>query len=194
MYWSGDWVAGTYEVQQVVEHKGRAWVCNTETTTEPGLLATDWTMIGQQTLEVWQATPILSMNLTVIQWTFVPLFVGQVPQIMSHAAGVFTFLTLNAGLGFQLTTHVSFEYAANNSEANYSIAPTLVGGGIETLLSILDADSSARAGSFGRTAFSAGSVLAVAGDTISYVGDSAGTNASDVDLVDAFLQVSGPTP
>ena len=198
MYWSGDWVAGSYEVQQVVEHKGRGWVCNTATATEPGLLATDWTLIGQQTLEVWQATPILSMNVTVIQWTFIPLFIGQVPEIFSNAAGVFTFLTVNAALDISLTTHVSFEYAANNSEANYSIAPTFVGSGIHTLLSILDADSSTRStlpgAGFGRTAYSAGSVLAASGDTLSYIGDSGGTNGSDVDLVNAFLQVAGPTP
>jgi hypothetical protein len=197
MYWAGQWVAGTYTQYEVVETKGSLFSCAVATTTtEPGTFAgiADWDRLGNSVLEVWQATPILSMNVTTIQWTFIPIFTGQTPQLLSEASGVFTFLTNGAAIEFQLNPHISFEYAANNSEASFSITPTYSGAGVSTLLPILDADSSARLGSFARTPFNRGTILAALSDTLSFVGDSAGTNGSDVDLVNMFLQVSGPTP
>jgi hypothetical protein len=44
------------------------------------------------------------------------------------------------------------------------------------------------------TAFSIGSVIAALNDTISFIADSAGTNGSDVDLLDMFLTVTGSSP
>jgi hypothetical protein len=195
MYWAGDWAAGSYQRFEVVEHRGNVWNCELDTTEEPTLTGTDWKPLTQGTMELWQATPILGMDNETIQWTFVPIYSGQVPIILTEASGVFTFATIGAAVDFQLTSHVSFEYAANNSEADYSITGTYVGAGVSTLLPIIDADSSPRAGSFGRTALELGTVVAAAiTDTVSFLADSGGTNGSDVDLVNAFLQVTGPTP
>jgi len=196
MYWSGKWAAGTYEPNEVVEHKGGVWICVNETTTEPGTAAglTDWDLLGGQIREVWQATPIVGMTSQTIQWTFVPLFTGQTPSLVSEASGVFTFLTNGAGIEIEENVHVSFEYAANNSEASYSISPVYSGTGISTLLPMLDADQSSQSGSFGRTGYQKGNILAALNDTLSFLADSTGTNLSDVDLVAMYLQFYGPPP
>ena len=196
MYWSGQWTAKQYEPNEVVENVGLIWICVNTTTTQPGTAAglTDWDSLGNLAVEFWQATPITGMNAETIQWTFLPIFTGQTPQILTEASGVFTFQSVGSAIDFQLSSHISFEYSANNSEADYSITPNYSGAGVSSLLPILDADSSARSGSFGRTALAIGAVIAQTADTVSYVGDSAGTNGSDVDLLAAFLQVTGPTP
>ncbi len=196
MYWSGQWTAKQYEPNEVVENVGLIWICVNTTTTQPGTAAglTDWDSLGNLAVEFWQATPITGMNAETIQWTFLPIFTGQTPQILTEASGVFTFQTVGAVVDFQYSTHISFEYAANNSEANYLITPTYSGSGLSTLLPILDSDSSTRAGSFGRTAIGIGTVIAAVADTVTFIANSAGTNGSDVDLLNMFLQVTGPTP
>ena len=195
MYWSGKWVPGTFQQYQVVEHLGELWSCAAVTTTEePWLTSVDWDRVGNNTREIWEATPITGMTAQTIQWTFVPQFTGQTPLLLSESAGTFTFLTNAARVDFQLQPFCTYQVAANNSDCQYTIIPTYTGAGIDTILGIRGSMGSPRAASFPTSGFSLGTVIAAAGDTIVFTADSSGTNGSNVDLDEMFLQVSGPIP
>lgn len=49
MYWSGFWLPGPYEAQEVVWHAGGAWVCRADTIEEPTSGSPDWVVIAPQT-------------------------------------------------------------------------------------------------------------------------------------------------
>jgi len=198
MYWSGTWSAGTYERYEVVENRGGIWSVSADpsTTTEPGTLAgiNDWDRLGNQTTEIWQATPILSMASTVIQWTFAPIFTGQTPVLLTESAGVFTFQTNGSVIDFRMNVLVDYQIAANNAEAWYTFNDTYSGAGISTLLGMANTLLSPRSGTFSQTNMNLGSVIAAASDTISFVGDSGGTSLSDADLTSGYLIINGPAP
>jgi len=196
MYWSGQWTNKQYEPNEVVKNVGQIWLCDNLTITQPGTPAglADWTQMGGVILEVWQATPIVGMSNETILWTFVPLFPGQVARLLTYNAGTFTFPQGGAAYTFQLQPLLTFQYRANNSEASYLINASYSGVGVSTLLDIIDADSSPRTGAFTRSAFTSGVVLPADGDTILFTAVSTGTNASDVDLTIAYLQVTAPIP
>ena len=49
MRWAGAWAAGTYAVNQVVQHEGGYWVCiaaSGSTTDEPNVVSADWSTFG----------------------------------------------------------------------------------------------------------------------------------------------------
>jgi hypothetical protein len=46
MEWQGAWSAGTYQINDVVEHNGSSWIATAVTTEEPSISATDWDLVA----------------------------------------------------------------------------------------------------------------------------------------------------
>jgi hypothetical protein len=55
--WKGAWSAGTYSLQQAVEHDGTAYIANKTTTEEPSESASDWDLLAQKGADSTVAGP-----------------------------------------------------------------------------------------------------------------------------------------
>ena len=196
MYWSGQWTAGTYTQNEVVSNNGMVWICTAaSTTSEPALVGggggSDWERLIQRTTELWQVTPIIGMVASVLQWTFVPLQVGQTPILTTHAAGVHTFNSNGAVIDVRLTAGVTMNISANNEAVEWTISPTYTGAGLSTVLGMGGSMGSPRGSAFPATNLILGEINPTSGDTLSFTGNSLGDGTSLVDLDAAYLQITG---
>jgi hypothetical protein len=200
MYWSGVWAAGTYEANEVVRHRGEPWVViAASTTTEPGTVAgaADWQRLSSRVVEVWQVTPIVGMPALgqVLTFTFLPLFTGQVPQLVTHNAGTFTINSPNAAsttLDIRFTVAVTMNISANNQAVEWLINETYSGAGLNTILGMGGSMGSPRADAFPATNISMGSIVAADGETLLWTGSSEGDGTSAVDIAEGFMVIEGP--
>ena len=48
MNWQGEWVAGTYQIDDVVEHNGSSWIATAVTTQEPSAVASEWDLVAER--------------------------------------------------------------------------------------------------------------------------------------------------
>ena len=48
MNWQGEWVAGTYQIDDVVEHNGSSWIAIAVTTQEPSAVASEWDLVAER--------------------------------------------------------------------------------------------------------------------------------------------------
>ena len=134
-------------------------------------------------VEIWAATPIVGINGTTINWTFQDIGLGASSILFSHAAGVLTYLpTLTQSLNVNLEEISQLNFAANNSDVDWSYSGLFVGAGFGLFGKILDFAAHPRTATFNRSAGVGGVLVMATGDTFRVNCASTGSNGSTVDL------------
>ncbi len=138
--------------------------------------------------EVWTGTPIVSVPSggTSMLWTFSPLYTGQVPTLVSYAAGVFTW-NFDIGTSVQLDVLWRFIMSANNQDARGSIIELSTGTGLRIFVPIFSSFTHTRTGTFRDSKPTRGYWSPNIGDTLTFnISSDAGQNGQ-TDLEEALL-------
>ena len=99
MYASGNWVAGTYDPQEVVDHLGIAWRCLNQTTAEPSDASADWARMALPLLDVYTGAALVAIaGATPVVFSYDPvnsspseLFTINAGNLQALVSGIFTF-------------------------------------------------------------------------------------------------------
>jgi len=135
--------------------------------------------------ELWQGTNILGVGVgSTINFTFVPLFTGQSPEIVTHLTGEFT-EQLKGAFDLSTTFVKTFISTSNNAEAELSVS-------YDDSITIIstphfDAFQSSRSGSFKMSGEVGGILPAVPGNVFSIGATLQFSTAMAIDLTDIFL-------
>jgi len=137
--------------------------------------------------ELWQGTNIIGVGAgSIINFTFVPLFVGQVPAIATHLTGEFT-EQIRGSFGLNTTFIKTFISTSNNSEAELSVS-------YDDSITIIssphfDAFQSSRSGSFRMSGAVGGNLPAIPGNVFSIGATLQFSTAMTIDLSDIFFVI-----
>ncbi len=143
--------------------------------------------------ELWDATAIASVASggSTIQWTFVPLIPGQLPLIVSHAAGV---LTANVDIGISIKLDVLWTYRinSNNDDCVGLISDIVTGTGIMAFIEVVSSFTSPRskAGGYPFSQNTDGIWFPDIADTLKFDASSDVLQSGDTDLTEALLFLS----
>jgi hypothetical protein len=147
----------------------------------------------QAWFELYQATPVADIPTTptTVQWTHVPLFTGQTPELVSLAAGVFT-TQFATDFDTEISLLWTFDISANNQDAHGRLDNTFTpaGTGDMIFVPIENAFTSPRTGLFNTSNSTTGAVnaqLGVAGDQFSFVANSLVGQSGATDIAEAIL-------
>jgi hypothetical protein len=142
-------------------------------------------------LEAWSATPIIIVpgTPTTIVWTFMPLYTGQTPQLVSHSAGTFT-AQLDLLLNLDLSILWQWVMAGNNQDTTGILDAVYGGAGQSIFIESEQAFTSPRTGTWQTSSNTSGLLASAVSDTFSFTAASDPTQTGQTDLAECYLFLS----